>query len=206
MDLTTRIWLHYVTGDGAPLSARPLDELRREANRVAALGGAPVELHRVWDTVIDRRRGPRLRVRCYRPAADRPTGTLVYFHGGGWTLGSIESHDPVCRVLAREARCLVVSVDYRLAPDCRFPAAFDDGVDATQWALANADGLGSPRIVAVGGDSAGGNLAAAVALWSRDVSGPPLCSQLLVCPTVGDPRVQSASYRCLLYTSPSPRD
>lgn len=193
--MKTRIWLHYVTGDGSPLCTRPLADLRRDANRVAELSGAPVAVHRVWDTTIPGRSGPGIRVRCYQPRAEQPCGTLVYFHGGGWTLGSIESHEPVCRVLARAAGCLIISVDYRLAPDHKFPAALHDCLAVTRWAFRNCRRLGSPRKVAIGGDSAGGNLAAAVALWNRDTSGPAALCQLLVCPAVGDPRSQSASYR-----------
>jgi acetyl esterase len=108
---------------------------------------------------------------------------LVFFHGGGWVIGDLESHDQVCRALANAARCLVVAVDYRLAPEHKFPAAVDDAVAATRWVSDNAARLGiDRRRVAVGGDSAGGNLAAVVALDARERAGPPILFQLLIYP------------------------
>ena len=108
---------------------------------------------------------------------------LIYYHGGGWLLGDLDSHDVVCRRFANAARCCVVSVDYRMAPEHKFPAAVDDCVAATRWAVAQADALGiDPTRVAVGGDSAGGNLAAVMALLARDGALPPLTFQLLIYP------------------------
>lgn len=194
MDLKTQIWLRYVSADSSPLSTRPLADLRRDADRVVELGGLPPALDRVWDTSI-RLASHSIPMRCYRPKREQPPGVLVYLHGGGWTLGSIESHDPVCRSLAGAAGCVVVSVGYRLAPEHKFPAALEDCAAATRWVFRNHRHLGAPRKVAIGGDSAGGNLAAAVVLKNRDSGGPvPLC-QLLVCPVIGDPRRDSDSYR-----------
>jgi acetyl esterase len=108
---------------------------------------------------------------------------LVYFHGGGWVVGDLDSHDQVCRALANAARCLVVAVDYRLAPEHKFPAAVDDAIAATRWVADNARSLGiDARRLAVGGDSAGGNLAAVVALDARNRAGPALAFQLLIYP------------------------
>lgn len=125
-------------------------------------------------------------VRAYRPlgAADAERlPALVYFHGGGWTIGDLDTHDVPCRELANLAHCAVVSVDYRLAPEHRFPAAFDDAVAATHWVHAHAAGLGiDASRLAVGGDSAGGNLAAAVAIALRDTWGPRLAMQTLIYP------------------------
>jgi len=106
----------------------------------------------------------------------------VFFHGGGWVIGNLETHDVVCRKLAHEGEMIVMSVDYRLAPEHRFPAAVEDAVTATKWVAANAKGLGidASRLV-VGGDSAGGNLAAVVSLHARE-NGPKLAGQLLVYP------------------------
>jgi acetyl esterase len=125
-------------------------------------------------------------LRLYRPqhteAADR-LPALVYYHGGGWLLGDLESHDGVCRRFANAARCRVVSVDYRMAPEHKFPAAVDDCAVATRWVADQADTLGvDPARVAVGGDSAGGNLAAVMALMARDGALPPLAYQLLIYP------------------------
>jgi acetyl esterase len=136
-------------------------------------------------------------VRLYRPIGSSPSDVLpvlVYFHGGGWVIGSIDSHDSSCRALANNADCAVVSVEYRLAPEHPFPAGFDDCVGATTWVARNGSELGTdPSRLAVGGDSAGGNLAAAVALHARDNDGPDIAFQLLIYP-VTDGSLGSASY------------
>ena len=122
-------------------------------------------------------------VRVYRPSTGGPLPLLVYFFGGGWTLGSIDTSDGICRSLANSAGCLVVTAGYRLAPEHRFPAAVDDCYAATAWIALHATDFGAdPARIAVGGDSAGGNLAAAVALLARDRGGPRLAGQLLVYP------------------------
>ena len=123
-------------------------------------------------------------LRLYRPdAAPGPLPGLIYCHGGGWLLGGLDSHDGVCRRFANAARCVVVSVDYRMAPEHKFPAAVDDCAAATAWAIGQAPALGiDPGRVAVGGDSAGGNLAAVMALMARDGGLPKLAFQLLIYP------------------------
>ena len=114
---------------------------------------------------------------------DGPQPALIYFHGGGWVIGDLESHDQVCRALANATPCLVVSVDYRLAPEHKFPAAAEDAIAATRWIADNAARLGiDARRLAVGGDSAGGNLAAVVAIDARDRGGSRLAHQFLVYP------------------------
>lgn len=119
----------------------------------------------------------------YRATDKTDLPVLVYFHGGGFTIGSTSSHDSVCRHLCVEANCIVVSVDYRLAPEHKFPAALDDAYAATRWIAENAGALGGdPGRIAVGGDSAGGNLSAVVCLLARDSAGPDLCFQLLIYP------------------------
>jgi acetyl esterase len=122
-------------------------------------------------------------VRVYRPAAGGPVPVLVYFHGGGWTIGSIEGHDNFCRALANRTGCAVVSVEYRLGPEHRFPAAVEDALAATRWTAEHAVELGgdASRLV-VGGDSSGGNLAAVVSLLARDAGGPAIAYQLLIYP------------------------
>ncbi len=116
--------------------------------------------------------------------ASRPQPTLIYYHGGGWVLGNLESHDGVCRDIANAAQCTVISVDYRLAPEAKFPAAADDSIAAAQWIHDNAETLGIDRNrLAVGGDSAGGNLSAVVALHARDNGGPSLKLQVLIYPS-----------------------
>jgi acetyl esterase len=134
-------------------------------------------------------------LRIYRPEGRAPLPALVYFHGGGWVIGSIETHDGTCRELANKVGCAVISVDYRLAPEHRYPAAAEDCFAATAWVAANAGALGvDPARIAIGGDSAGGNLTAAVALMARDRRGPKLRHQLLVYP-VTDADFTRPSYR-----------
>ena len=127
--------------------------------------------------------------RLYRPSAQTDLGLLVFFHGGGWVIGDLNSHDGVCRSLANKSGHAVLSVDYRLAPEHKFPAAFDDCATAVKWAFENAKTLGIDNSrMAVGGDSAGGNLAAAVALAEV----VPLKFQMLIYPAV-DMRMESPS-------------
>lgn len=142
--------------------------------------------------------GGALRFRHYRPWTDDPSTplpVLVWFHGGGWTIGNIESYDVLCRELANRSGCAVISVGYRLAPEFPFPAAVDDAFFATRWVAENADRLHVDKTrLAVGGDSAGGNLAAAVCLLARDDGGPAIAFQLLVYPAT-DQRGLSESHR-----------
>ncbi len=108
---------------------------------------------------------------------------LLFFHGGGWVIGDLDSHDVVCRQLAHEGELIVISVDYRLAPEHKFPAAVDDAISAAKWIAANANALGiDANRLTVGGDSAGGNLAAVVALAARDGDGPKIAGQVLIYP------------------------
>lgn len=122
-------------------------------------------------------------IRIYTPDGDGPHPILVFFHGGGWVIGDLDTHDATCRVLTNAVNCITISVDYRLAPEHKFPAAPEDCYEATKWAMLNAASFGGdPNHIAVGGDSAGGNLAAAVALMSGDRGAPSLCYQLLLYP------------------------
>jgi acetyl esterase len=141
--------------------------------------------------------GGSLPMRFYRPRAedaDAALPLLVYFHGGGWTIGDLETHDVLCRQLAVAGVCAVLSVDYRLAPEHRFPAAADDCIAATRWARSQAAALGiDGQRIAVGGDSAGGNLAAVVSIAERD-AGAPLAAQLLIYPAT-DMRAVAPSHK-----------
>ncbi|MGH8979397.1 MAG: alpha/beta hydrolase [Acidimicrobiales bacterium] len=153
-------------------------DARLHTAAVRDLVGAGPALHRVADVTVPTRDGS-VAARVYEPAAAVP-GTIVYFHGGGWVIGSVDDWDAGCRVLARDSGCRVVSVEYRLAPEHRFPAAADDAYDAYLWAAEEyADG---PVVVA--GDSAGGNLAAVAALRARDEGAPAPRLQVLVYPVV----------------------
>lgn len=158
-------------------------QMAREAMAAASVLMGPGEsVHEVRDLAIPR--GTQtLRARLFRPTETPELPVVVYFHGGGWVVGSIETHDAYCRSLANAAGVAVVSVDYRLAPEHRFPAAADDAFLATQWVHQHAASLGcAADRMAVMGDSAGGNLAAAVTLMSRDRGGPALRLQILIYP------------------------
>jgi acetyl esterase/lipase len=138
---------------------------------------------------------PDVRLRLYRPRSETPLPAMVYFHGGGFYVGDLEFAHPACLQLASEAGCLMVSVDYRLAPEHPFPAATEDGYAALRWTAERAGALGVDAArLAVGGSSAGGNLAAAMALMARDRGGPSLAFQLLIYPVL-DNRLQTGSSR-----------
>ena len=148
-----------------------------EANLIS-----PPAIYRVEDRHIAGADG-QIAARVYTPEGSPPMGVLVYFHGGGWVLGDLESHDHVCRALANGAGCVVVSIDYRLAPEHVFPAGAEDCYAATKWVSENAAALGADASrMAVGGDSAGGNLAAVVSMMARDRGGPAINFQLLIYP------------------------
>jgi acetyl esterase len=154
-----------------------------EARRVLQPDPMPVE--EVRQLTAEGPAGP-IAIRLYRAHAAKDGDmqpALVYFHGGGWVIGSLDSHDGVCRQLATHSGCTILSVDYRLAPEHKFPAAVDDAIAATAWVSAHATRLGVDRNrLGVGGDSAGGNLAAVVAQHARDHGGPNLRFQLLIYP------------------------
>jgi len=135
------------------------------------------------------------RLRIYRPEGVGPLPAIVYMHGGGMVFGGLDGTDRTCRAITNSGRCVVVSVEYRLAPETKFPGALDDVYAALEWVSRSADELGvDPRRIGVGGFSAGGNLAAAVALLSRDRAGPPIAFQLLVMPML-DSDCDSSSMR-----------
>ncbi len=163
--------------DGTVAEARAAYEL------VAAAGGESPALASVDDRVMPGPAGD-LALRVYTPMGEGPFPIVVFFHGGGFTIGSLDSHDPVARQLSAQAEAVVVSVDYRLAPEAPFPAAVDDSFAALSWVAANAAELGGDGArIAVCGDSAGGNLAAVACLLARDAGGPAVRFQALIYPT-----------------------
>jgi acetyl esterase/lipase len=136
-----------------------------------------------------------LRLRVYRPEGKGPFPICLFFHGGGWVVGDLDTHDHVCRSLACRGRAVVVNVDYRLAPETKFPGPLDDCLEALRWTRAHAKDLGGDAAgISVAGDSAGGHLAAGLALRARDDGGPRIASQLLIYP-VTDLDFETASYR-----------
>ena len=162
----------------------------------------PPELARIEPLTIPAPHGA-IGARIYTPKTLRGTNgrsaCLVFFHGGGWVIGDLDSHDVVCRKLAHEGELIVISVDYRLAPEHKFPSAVDDAIAATTWIAGNADKLGIDAArLSVGGDSAGGNLAAVVALAARDgdglAKGLAIAAQVLIYPAT-DFAMTHASHR-----------
>ena len=190
IDPQAREVMAYLAGLGLP----PIDrispaEARQQYREVrAALRPPAPELHEVRDLLAG-----SVPVRVYRPT-DGVLPAFVFFHGGGWVVGDLDTHDVVCRQIAQQANAVVIAVDYRLAPEHRFPAAVDDAWSATTWAAAHAGELGiDPARIAVGGDSAGGGLAAVMALMARDSRTLRLVLQVLIYPVM-DLRAQSESY------------
>jgi acetyl esterase/lipase len=183
----------------AALNLKPVEESTpaeaRESirTRTAALGPFPDVA-----AVVDHRvpvAGGEITVRAYSPGGPGPHPALVYYHGGGWVIGDLYTHDGLCRSLSAAAGCAVLSVDYRLAPEAKYPVPVEDSYAALLWIVANAGRLGiDRRRIAVGGDSAGGNLATVMALLARDRRGPALRLQVLIYP-VTDHDLDTASYR-----------
>jgi acetyl esterase len=181
---------------GTPLDQLPVAVARRgfrPINAIMAPSTAKIA------SVIDRRiEGPagEIPLRLYTPPGRGPFPVLLYFHGGGFVIGDLDDYDGTCRELCDGAGCIVVSVGYRLAPEHRFPAATDDCLAATRWVGEHAAAFdGDPDRIAVGGDSAGGNLATVTALRIRDEGGPALCAQLLVYPVTDHVERETASMR-----------
>jgi acetyl esterase len=179
--------------DPRPLETLSVAEARARGGSVNVAPALPPEpVAEVRDLVIDTL--PPISARLYRPRLGT-LSLLVYFHGGGWVVGSVAISDPFCRALANASGCAVVSVEYRLAPEDRYPAAADDAYAATRWSADHASDLGiDASRVAVGGSSAGGNLAAVVTLMARERGTPTLAFQLLHVP-VTDHDFETESYR-----------
>ena len=174
-------------------------EARESIRKGVSLFGGPVlQVPRVESLSMPGPDGEALALRLYAPHAEPPATPqplLIYYHGGGFVVGDIEVYDRLCRRLTLEANCLVLSVDYRLAPEHRFPAAVEDCQAALHWAHANAERLGAdPKRIAVGGDSAGGNLAAVVSQQAR-AEGPSICFQMLIYPATGPSKITPSILR-----------
>jgi acetyl esterase len=175
-----------------PLWEQTPDEARAGVEASNAMIPAGPAMESVRNIVIPSQAGG-MPARLYSPSPDAP-GVVVYYHGGGWVVGSLDGWDPSVRALAAASGCDVVSVDYRLAPEHAFPAAADDAYDALAWVASAESGLAAGRPIVVAGDSAGGNLATVSALRARDAGGPAIALQVLVYPVV-DCDMDRRSYR-----------
>jgi acetyl esterase len=183
LDSQTQAVLEMMAAMGAPpIHAQSVDDARQAIAALSMMDGEPEPVGKVEDRAIPGPEGT-IPVRIYTPEGKGPFPVLVFFHGGGWVIGDIDSHDAICRTMTNKAGCINVSVDYRLAPEHKFPAAPEDCYAATKWVADNAASFnGDSTRVAVGGDSAGGNLATVVSLMARDRGGPKLAYQLLIYP------------------------
>lgn len=169
----------------------PMDQVTPEAyrsmeNQSMNFPQQEESVEKVEDRVL-KLAGRDIPVRVYTPKDGKaPYPALVYYHGGGWVLGNLDSHDPVCRMIANEAKCVVVSVEYRLAPEHKFPAAVDDAYDSLDWVATHGEDFEiDPTRLAVGGDSAGGNLAAVACIMAKERKTPEIRHQLLLYPSTG---------------------
>lgn len=190
MSIKLRLLLWYINTFRKKDLSIPPAQMRKENAKALPLfqkilDYKPIELAEIRDEQIPMRDGEKIRIRLYRPSSRQNLPLIVYYHGGGFVLRSIESHDLVCRRLSRGNQALVVSVDYRLAPEAKFPIPHQDCYDATVWIANHAQELGAnPAELTVMGDSAGGNLAAVVSILARDLGGPKIKQQVLIYPTV----------------------
>ncbi len=180
-----KAFLDMLASSGAPpLEQLPLAEARAVRSEMVEASGPEEPVAEVQNRSIPGPAGP-IPVRVYRPVKKETLPALVFFHGGGYVICNLDTHDRVCRGLANASGCAVISVDYRLAPEHKYPAAVDDAYAATQYVAEHAAEFGvDPNRIAVGGDSAGGTLATVVSLLARDRGGPPLKFQLLIYPLV----------------------
>lgn len=183
LDPEVKVLLERAAGSGAPpRSAMTVAQTREFYLGMRSLAGVPPELPRVEDRDVAGKGGP-VPIRVYAPEVRDRLPVLVYFHGGRFFSGDLETHDTVCRILAVESGWMVVAVHYRLAPEHTFPAAVEDAWSVTGWLGEHAGEIGGDaRRLGVGGDSAGGNLAAVTALEARAWGGPALACQLLIYP------------------------
>ena len=197
VDPQTQMILDLVNSAAPDVPVERTAETSREAYRGLAATLPPGPDVAVADRTIPGPAGD-IPIRTYTPAGDGPFPVLVFLHGGGWTIGDLDTHDHPARTLCAEAGVVVVSVDYRLAPEHPFPAALDDAWAAVRWVAEHGDEVGADaRRLAVGGDSAGGNLAAVVALRAREEGGPEIALQLLVYPAVDMRRGNEERYPSL---------
>lgn len=195
MPLTPETRAFLKRGAGAPaLESLSVEEARRDSSARRIRPDTPEAVARIEDLTIPGPAG-EIPVRLYSPALDGPLPLVVYFHGGGWVVGDLDSHDPLCRALANRANAALLSVHYRRAPEHHYPAAAEDAYAAALWASRRGAEIDADSSrIAVCGDSAGGNLSAVVSLMARDRGGPALRGQVLIYP-VTNLDFETASYR-----------
>lgn len=196
LDPQAEMLLKQMESAGAPPlnTLSPPDARRLTAAMFKVPPGTEEPVHKVENRSIPGPAG-QIPVRIYTPAGAGPFPLLVFIHGGGFVICDLESHDAACRSLTNQAKCVTVSIDYRLAPEHKFPAAVDDSYAAALWVSEHAKELnGDPNRMAIGGDSAGGNLSAVVSMLARDAGKPKICFQLLVYPAT-DAHRKTESHR-----------
>ena len=181
LDPQVQAVLDFMADTGFTFEGVTAEELRARANMVVP---SPIEVASITDATVPGPAGD-IPVRIYRPSEEDGLPVVVFFHGGGWVIGDLESHDHAARAIASKAGCVVVAVDYRLAPEAKFPAAVDDAWAALEHVATNPDVYGiDPNRVAVAGDSAGGNLSAVVSVMAKDSEHVELVQQVLIYPVV----------------------
>ncbi len=196
LDPEVRALLAMMDEQGAPPleSQDPIEARNSRMEPMKLLGGEPEALGYVEDLSIAGPGGD-VPVRVYASESGGLRPALIYFHGGGFVFGNLDTHDAVCRALAKESGAVVISVDYRLSPEHKFPAAVEDAHAVTVWVAAHSERLGiDARRIAVGGDSAGGNLATVVAMRCRDAGGPALAAQVLLYPVTDFSSFETGSH------------
>jgi acetyl esterase len=173
-----------------------IPEERKRLHRLVRIGrGRRLPVRKI-DNFMVPGPGGSLQVRLYHPRPEEMLPVILYFHGGGWRMGDLDTHDPICRRLAAACRWPVLSIDYRRTPEHPFPAALDDAYAALQWVAGKGANINAdPERITVMGDSAGGNLAAAIALRARDEGGPAIYYQVLIYPVLDLSRTDRESYR-----------
>ncbi|USK68438.1 alpha/beta hydrolase [Peribacillus asahii] len=193
LDPQAKTFLHML-GEREPNSALTLEENRAKSAALRELAGLAESVAKVEEYMIPVENG-EIKARIYTPEGEGLFPIFIYLHGGGWVLGDLDTADAPCRSLANQAECIVVSVEYRLAPEHKFPIPLEDCYEAAKWVANYArEWKGDPTRIAIGGDSAGGNLAASVAIKARDQVGPTFVSQVLIYP-VTDASFNTPSYK-----------
>ncbi len=195
LDPRAEQFLTAIAAAGLPPLSELTPQLAREKNIVKAFSLKPVPVASMRDMMID---GPfgEIPIRVYTPEGEGPFPVLLYLHGGGWVVGTLDDYDAVCTILCADSGYLVVSVDYQLSPEARFPVAIEEGYATLEWLADQSDAMNvDPDRIVVGGDSAGANMATVIAMMARDRKGPSIQFQLLICPATNLKDTNTLSYK-----------